>query len=94
MTAHMTQAEVKHTESEWRAIDDLRKNWERFCDCDPFEGSEDFAERMESAGYCELRPVTDDDLETPFAYELGIEPGGSVWDLTAEGLKALYADGA
>lgn len=80
-------AEKRYTESEWRTIDDLRKNWGKFCDCDPFDGSADFAERMEAAGFIRLRRVTRDDLEQAFASELGIERGGSVWDLTAKGRK-------
>ena len=82
-------AERRYTEAEWRAIDDLRKHWGSFCDCDPFEGAADFSERMEAAGFIRLRSVTRDDLEQAFAAELGIERGGMVWDLTAKGRKAL-----
>lgn len=81
--------EKRYTEAEWRAIDDLRNNWGRFCDCDAFDGSADFAERMEAAGFVHLRRVTRDDLEQSFAAELGIVKGGSVWDLTKKGRSAL-----
>ena len=82
-------AEKRHTETEWRAIDDLRKHWEAFCDCDPFDGAADFSERMEKAGFIKLRRVTRDDLEDSFAAERGIERGGMVWDLTKRGRAAL-----
>ena len=68
---------------------DLQKNWHSFCDCDPFEGADTFPERMEAAGFIELLPVTDDDLEQSFAEELGIVPGGSCWNLTPAGRRAL-----
>lgn len=42
--------EKRYTEAEWRAIDDLRKNWGAFCDADPFDGAADFSERMLAAG--------------------------------------------
>jgi hypothetical protein len=81
--------EKRYTEAEWRAIDDLRKNWASFCDADPFHGAADFAERMEAAGFIRLRRVTRADLEQAFAADLGIERGGCVWDLTAKGRRAL-----
>lgn len=73
---------------------ELWERWQTFCDCDPFPGSDDFGERMEAAGLLCLRPVTKHDLDTPFAYEKGIEPGGSVWDLTDAGRLALAQQGA
>jgi hypothetical protein len=74
------------------ARDDLRKHWHDFCDCDPFEGLDTFAERMEAAGYARLRPVKRSDIQDdPFAAERGIEPGGYLWELTAEGHKAIEA---
>lgn len=76
-----------------RAAEDLRLNWPSFCDCDPFEGSEDFQERMEAAGFIEPMPVEESDLEHPFAAELGIELGGLKWELTEAGRTAL-ADAA
>ena len=80
---------MRLTELEWRTIDDLRKHWAAFCDADVFDGSDTFTERMEGAGYIELVPVDDDALEDPFAYERGIEPGGSMWELTKKGRAAL-----
>lgn len=91
LTMAQRPREKRHTESEWRAIDDLRKHWHDFCDCNPFNGSADFAERMEAAGLVRIRKVTRDDLRQSFAAELGIEPGGMVWDLTKKGRAALEA---
>lgn len=75
------------TKAQWRTLDEFRRDYHRFCDADPV--SPDFSERMETAGYIELRSVTDDDLEDAFAYERGIERGGSLWDLTDLGRTAL-----
>src|SRR3546814_12183825 len=47
-------------------------------DADPVP-VEEFAYRMEEAGLIELCEVTEQDLESHFAYERGIEPGGHVW---------------
>ena len=70
--------------------EELRKHWHDFCDCDPFPTREDFPERMEAAGLIRLRPVTRRDVaEDPFAAERGIELGGSLWELTAKGRKAM-----
>lgn len=69
--------------------DDLRKNWMRFCDADPFNGSDTFPERMEAAGLIEFVAVTQDALDEPFASERGIEPGGMMWQLTEAGLAAI-----
>lgn len=69
--------------------DDLTTNWDAFCDCDWQDMSceaEGFAERLEAAGFVTFDAVTDDDLEGPFADDLGIVPGGSVWRLTPLGL--------
>lgn len=80
----------KMTEAQWQARHDLRQHWHAFCDCDPFPGREDFAERMDAAGLIGLRSVTKRDLEEdPFAAERGIEKGGLLWDLTAAGRRAL-----
>ncbi|MFZ5737686.1 MAG: hypothetical protein ACOY6K_12480 [Pseudomonadota bacterium] len=79
----------RYTESEWRVIDDLRRNWRSFCDCDAFDGSADFAERMEAAGMIALRPVKESDLEESFAAERGIERDGLLWELTYKGLKSI-----
>ncbi len=51
-----------------------------------------FSERIGGCGFIELRVVTDDDLESSFAYERGIERGGMVWSLTPEGRTALAED--
>lgn len=80
---------MKLTETEWRNVDDLRRNWSSFCDCDQFDGSDTFADRMEAAGLIELDSVTERDLESAFAAERGIEPGGMVWRLTPGGRAAL-----
>ncbi len=77
------------TEEEWLDLQSLRKHYNTWCDCDPFEGADTFQERMEARGYIKMRRATRADLEDPFAYERGIEPGGNVWDLTAKGRKAL-----
>ncbi len=66
---------------------ELRAYWFAFCDCDPTP--DDFQDRMEVAGLIALDAVNDDDLDNPFASELGIEPGGSVWRLTDRGSQAL-----
>lgn len=80
---------------ELREAFELVKYWADFCDCDAVPP--DFADRMEAAGYIELRSVTKDDLEEPFAAEKGIEPDGSVWQLTTNGravIDAIKADHA
>lgn len=68
---------------------DLREHWEAFCDADPFPGSDTFADRMERAGLIECVAVDDEALESPFATERGIEPGGLMWKLTKAGHAAL-----
>ena len=66
----------------------LRQHWNDFCDADPVP--ENFADDMEAAGLITLRAVTKRDVEDDcFAYERGIELGGSVWVLTDEGRTAL-----
>jgi hypothetical protein len=65
---------------------ELRTYWSAFCDCDP--SPDDFQDRMEAAGLIVLDAVNDDDLDNPFAREIGIEPGGSVWRLTDRGSQA------
>lgn len=81
--------ERRMTETEWRDVDDLRKHWGAFCDCDHFNGADTFIERMEAAGYARLRPVRKADLQTSFAAERGIESGGNLWELTRKGELAL-----
>ena len=66
---------------------ELRAFWDAFCDCDPTP--DDFADRMEAAGFIYMRAVDDDDLDDAFAAERGVEPGGTVWDLTPAGRLAL-----
>lgn len=65
---------------------ELRAYWSAFCDCDPTP--DDFRDRMEAAGLIYLDAANEDDLDNPFASELGIEPGGSVWRLTDRGSQA------
>jgi len=71
------------------AADDLRKNWDKFCDADHFDGSDTFIERMEAEGLIELVSVTADALADPFAAERGIERGSYMWQLTNAGRAAL-----
>ncbi len=66
----------------------LTSDWDHFCQCDWQEMSCDvdgFEEALEAAGFVEFDAVSDDDLQQPFADELGIEAGGSVWRLTKLG---------
>jgi hypothetical protein len=77
------------TDTERKAVADLTANWESFCDADAFEGSDTFLERMEQAGYIEAVPVTKEALDDPFAYERGIVPGGTMWQLTKAGREAI-----
>jgi hypothetical protein len=69
--------------------EDLRAHWHAFCDADPFEGSDTFADRMEAAGFIHLRPVTVYDLQDAFAAERGIQRGGMLWELTDAGHAAV-----
>jgi hypothetical protein len=67
----------------------LTSDWDAFCQCDWHDMScevEGFAERLEEAGFVMLDAVDADDLEQPFADDLGIVPGGSVWRFTPLGL--------
>ncbi len=68
---------------------DLTINWDHFCEADyALMASEDenYPDALEADGFVYLDAVNPDDLETPFAWELGIEPGGSVYRLTPLGL--------
>lgn len=85
-------SEEKLTEREWRDRDDLRKHWNAFCDADFVP--EDFIERMEEAGFAQLRPVTRDDLRSSYAEDRGILKGGMLWDLTPKGRGILMGAGA
>jgi hypothetical protein len=74
------------------AGDMLRAYWNDACAADWHlipDCPEDFMEQMEGAGLAYCRPVEDEDLEQAFAFELGIESGGFVWDLTPAGRAAL-----
>jgi len=65
----------------------MRAFWADFCDAEPVPP--EFIDDMEVARFSELTPTTDDDLNSPFAYERGIERGGYVWRLTEAGRAAL-----
>ncbi|MER9217929.1 hypothetical protein NKI48_03190 [Mesorhizobium sp. M0644] len=75
---------------ELTAAQKLRACWHDFCDADPVPP--EFAEDMERAGYAELVSVDADALDDPFAYERGIIPGGSMWQLTEAGRAALQQE--
>jgi hypothetical protein len=81
--------DITMTEAEWRDLDDLRKHWRDFCDCDFFEGYDTFPDRMEERGYITLRSVTRRDLDESFAAERGIVKGGTIWVLTEKGRAAM-----
>jgi hypothetical protein len=86
----MAKREKRYSESEWLAITDLRQNWAAFCDADPFDGADTFIERMEVAGFIDMRTATKRDVEaTSFADELGIVAGQPIWVLTKKGHAAL-----
>lgn len=79
------------TKEEWRTIDELRRYWSAICDCDevPID-TDEFKERAERLGLIRWRSVTRRDVDaTPFAWELGIEVGGMMYELTAKGRDAL-----
>jgi hypothetical protein len=72
----------------------LTSDWDAFCDCDWQDMScevEGFPEGLEADGFVTFDAVDEDDLEQPFADELGIVPGGSVWRLTPLGLAVRAA---
>ena len=96
MTNSPTESLVARlTESEWLARQDLRKNWAAFCDADAFEGSEDFADRMEAAGLVELKWLDEGEAQAtidadPFwAAKFGDQMPSSVYVLTDDGRTAL-----
>lgn len=76
---------------ERQAAAELRQHWGAFTVADLVPAG--FIERMEAAGFAELVPVTKEALEEPFAAELGIEPGGMMWQLTQLGCEALATTG-
>ena len=65
---------------------DLTINWDDFCDADRLQLPPDYPDALMKARFVILDAVDEDDLETSFAWELGIEPGGSVYRLTPLGL--------
>lgn len=68
---------------------DLTERWDQFCDCDELSDNRDpdeYTADMLLYGFAELRGVEPDDLEDPFAWERGIEPGGLIYVLTPLGL--------
>ena len=73
------------------AIAELREYAWDFGNADPVP--EGFADRMEEAGFYELRKVTREDLDSAFADERGIEKGGYVYALTDLGRAALKESG-
>ncbi len=79
-------------ERENEACRELRRHWNDFCDADPFPESDTFADRAEEFGLIELVPVTKDALESSFAAERGIEPGGMMWVLTAAGRAVIEGE--
>ncbi len=81
--------EVKHTVGrDAFAPENFASAWNAFCDCDYHDigvSYDDFVGFGESNGFFKLRAVEPDDLDDSFAYERGIEEGGSVWELTDKG---------
>ncbi len=73
--------------AEASAAQKLRAYWAEFCDADPVPA--EFIDDMDAAGLAECVPVDDEALESAFAAERGIEPGGMMWVLTAAGRAAL-----
>lgn len=69
---------------------DLTSNWDHFCQADyslMTSDDENYPDALEESGFVCLDGVNADDLETPFADELGIVEGGSVYRLTPLGLQ-------
>lgn len=66
----------------------FQSEWDLMSNGDPTYDF-DFIDTAELYGLAELVPVDDQALENPFAAELGIEPDGSMWRLTARG-RELY----
>lgn len=71
--------------------------WNAFCDADygdigvPYD---DFVGHGEAEGLFALRAVEPDDLDDAFAYERGIQAGGSLWELTDKGRDLFNARAA
>jgi hypothetical protein len=73
----------------------LREFWDTLTTCDFAGDTDEFVERMESAGLIVLVPVNRSIMaEDPFASELGLNIGGECWQLTAKGRKAYDETGA
>lgn len=71
----------------------VRDYWSAICDCDWHEVPEAIRDTYEdtliSQGLAVWDAVDDDDLDNPFAEEIGIVPGGSVMRLTPAGRAAF-----
>jgi hypothetical protein len=65
---------------------DLTVNWDDFCDAERLQLPPDYPDDLVKAGFVILDAVDDDDLDEAFAWDRGIEPGGSVYRLTPLGL--------
>ena len=84
-SAHQIAAGLSETQRH-----DLMRGWDAACDADwqlLLSDPADFFERQEVLGFAELVPVDEEALEDAFAWERGIEPGGSMWSLTPLGLE-------
>jgi len=69
---------------------DLTTNWDAACDCDWSDVTTDpssFFERQEEAGFAQCVPVTEDDIDGDFAWERGIEIGGSGYHTSDKGSR-------
>lgn len=71
----------------------VRDYWSAICDCDWHQVPEAIMETYEdiliSEGLAKWGAVDADDLDNPFAEEIGIVPGGSVLRLTPAGRAAF-----
>lgn len=81
---HGTQEDIDR-----EAQDNLRVHWAAFCNGEPFYGDCDFPEFMKAAGLIKWVPVEPEDLDYPFAAELGFEIDGMKWILTDAGRAAI-----